>query len=67
MKQISNSNKSSEKGLLLILTIIGLGGLFLTFKSTPKEKHLDLDSIRLESKILTQEDGRNMTEDYVLR
>jgi hypothetical protein len=67
MKQISNSNRGSEKGLLLIVTIIGLGGLFLTFKSTPKEKNLDLDSIRLETKVLTQDESRDAAEDYVLR
>lgn len=67
MKQISNSKGGSEKGLLLIVTIIGLGGLFLTFKSTPKEEHLDLDSLRLENKVLTQEHGAEVSEDYVLR
>jgi len=71
MKQISNASvdyqNKSEKWPLLLVILVGLGGLLLTFSSTPKEQHLDVEGLQLESRVITPEDAGNTENDYVLR
>lgn len=71
MKQITTpstpSNRSNEKWLLLLVVVLGLSGLLLTFNSTPKEKDLDIEGIRLQSRMNTPSASVEVQEDYVLR
>ena len=72
MKQVTNASMSqtrgSEKWLLLLVVIVGLGGLLLTFRSTPKEQRLDVEGLQLESRSLSPEGASEQAEkDFVLR
>lgn len=72
MKQITNASVSnsrgSEKWLLLLVVIVGLGGLLLTFSSTPKEQHLEIEGIQLEGRMMSPEaSAQDVQKDYVLR
>lgn len=67
MKQTSNASVGNEKWLLLLVVIVGLGGLLLTFNSTSKEKHLDIEGIQLESRMMAPSASAEVQKDYVLR
>lgn len=71
MKQVSNpsagNTKGSEKWLLLLVVIVGLGGLLLTFNSNSKEQNLDIEGIQLESRIISPSASAEVEKDYVLR
>ncbi|PHN04614.1 hypothetical protein [Flavilitoribacter nigricans] len=71
MKHVSNTSatnsRGSEKWLLLLVVIVGLGGLLLTFSSTPKEQRLDIEGIQLEGRMMSPSASAEVKEDYVLR
>lgn len=71
MKHVSNTSAThsggNEKWLLLLVVIVGLGGLLLTFNSTPKEKSLDIEGIQLESRMSSPSASAEVQKDYVLR
>jgi len=67
MKQITNASDSTSRGserwLLLLVVLVGLGGLLLSFSSTPKEQHLELEGIQLEGRIIAPESSESLPED----
>lgn len=61
-----NNAAGSEKWLLLLLLVVGIGGLLLSFSSSPKDQQLDIEGIQLESRMLAP-DADEEQNDYVLR